>query len=104
MLVIVVALLAVVGFAGYRTAHNQAQAQEQARSMAARVEAAIQKTEAFFESLGVPTRLSKYEGIAADTPQVVAAKLESRGSTKLGERQDIEPSVVAAILSRSLAA
>jgi len=70
----------------------------------ARVEAAIQKTEAFFESLGVPTRLSKYEGIAADTPQVVAAKLESRGSTKLGERQDIEPSVLAEILSRSLAA
>jgi NADP-dependent alcohol dehydrogenase len=69
-----------------------------------RMEAAIQKTEAFFESLGVPTRLSKYEGIAADTPQVVAAKLESRGSTKLGERQDIEPSVVAEILSRSLAA
>ena len=41
VLVIVVALLAVVGFAGYRTAHNQAQAQEQARSMAARVEAAM---------------------------------------------------------------
>ena len=39
--VIVVALLAVVGFAGYRTANNQAQAQEQARSMAARVEAAM---------------------------------------------------------------
>jgi NADP-dependent alcohol dehydrogenase len=69
-----------------------------------RVEAAIQKTEAFFESLGVPTRLSKYDGIAADTPQVVAAKLESRGSTKLGERQDIAPTVVAEILTRSLAA
>ena len=41
VLVIVVALLAVVGFAGYRTANNQAQAQEQARSMAARVEAAM---------------------------------------------------------------
>ncbi len=41
VLVIVVALLAVVGFAGYRTANNQAQGQEQARSMAARVEAAM---------------------------------------------------------------
>ena len=41
VLVIVVALLAVVGFAGYRTANNQAQGQAQARSMAARVEAAM---------------------------------------------------------------
>ena len=41
VLVIVVALLAVVGFAGYRTAHHQAQAQAQVRSMAARVEAAM---------------------------------------------------------------
>ncbi|MBP7544833.1 MAG: MCP four helix bundle domain-containing protein [Acidovorax sp.] len=41
VLVIVVALLAVVGFAGYRTADHQAQAQAQARSMAARVEAAM---------------------------------------------------------------
>ena len=41
VLVIVVALLAVVGFAGYRTANNQAQGQAQVRSMAARVEAAM---------------------------------------------------------------
>ena len=41
VLVIVVALLAVVGFAGYRTADHQAQAQAQVRSMAARVEAAM---------------------------------------------------------------
>ncbi len=41
VLVIVVALLAVVGFAGYRTADHQARAQAQVRSMAARVEAAM---------------------------------------------------------------
>jgi alcohol dehydrogenase YqhD (iron-dependent ADH family) len=60
--------------------------------------------EAFFESLGVPTRLMKYDGIAGDTPSKVAAILEQRGFTKLGERQDLTPKGVSQVLSMSLAA
>lgn len=69
-----------------------------------RIEAAIRKTEEFFESLGVPTRLAKYEGVKKDTPQLVASTLESRGMAKLGEQGEVTPAVVAEVLARSLAA
>lgn len=69
-----------------------------------RCEAAIQKTEAFFESLGLPTRLSQYPDVKPETPALVAKSLESNGAVKLGERQDITPRTVETILARSLAA
>lgn len=69
-----------------------------------RIEAAIRKTEEFFESLGVPTRLAKYDGVRAETPQLVASTLESRGMAKLGEQGEVTPAVVAEVLARSLAA
>jgi NADP-dependent alcohol dehydrogenase len=69
-----------------------------------RAEAAIRKTEEFYESLGIPTRLTQYGGVAPDTPDTVAAKLERRGMTKIGERGDVTPAKVREILSRSLAA
>lgn len=69
-----------------------------------RCEAAIRKTEEFFESLGLPTRLSRYPDVKPETPSLVAKQLESNGATKLGERQDITPKTVEEILSRSLAA
>lgn len=69
-----------------------------------RIEQAVAKTEEFFESMGLPTRLARYEGIEADTPQVVAGKLKSRGAAKLGEKGEIGPEKVAEILKRSMAA
>jgi len=71
---------------------------------AERIEAGIAKMEAFFESLGVPTRLARYEKIAADTPQQIAERLKSRGAVKLGEKGTVTPEVVEAILTNSLAA
>jgi NADP-dependent alcohol dehydrogenase len=50
----------------------------------ARVDAAIATTRAFFESLGVPTRLSAY-GLDADAIPPVLAQLERHGMTALGE-------------------
>ena len=65
-----------------------------------RIEAAIERTRQFFESLGVPTRLSAY-GIGDGTADAVAGRLEKRGMVALGERQDITPAQVREILARS---
>lgn len=69
-----------------------------------RIEAPIRRTEQFFESLGVPTRLSRYEGVGAETPREVAQRLKQRGMEKLGERGAVTPPVVEEVLQRSLAA
>ena len=69
-----------------------------------RIEAGIQKMEAFFETMGLPTRLARYDNVAADTPKTVATRLETRGMVKLGERGDVIPQTVTDILTRSLAA
>ncbi len=66
-----------------------------------RIDAAIAKTRAFFESLGVKTRLSDY-GIGDDVRERVAERFEKRGWRKLGERRDIGPREAAEILSYSL--
>lgn len=68
-----------------------------------RIEAAIVAMEKFYESLGVPTRMSQYP-VSADTPALVAQRLQSRGMTRLGERGDLNPDKVVALLARSLAA
>lgn len=54
----------------------------------ARIDAAIARTRDFFESLGVPTRLSGY-GIGADAIPALVAQLERHGMTALGERREI---------------
>ena len=54
----------------------------------ARIDAAIVRTREFFESLGVPTRLSSY-GIAADAIPALVTQLERHGMTALGERRDL---------------
>ncbi|HWQ55975.1 MAG TPA: iron-containing alcohol dehydrogenase [Bryobacteraceae bacterium] len=63
-----------------------------------RIDTAIARTRTFFESLGVPTRLSAY-GIPADTAQVVAGRFEKRGWTGIGERGDVGPAKVEEILA-----
>lgn len=53
-----------------------------------RIDAAIEATRHFFESLGVPTRLSAYKLDGSSIPDLIK-KLEEHGMTKLGEHSDI---------------
>ena len=55
----------------------------------ARIDAAIQRTREFFESLQVPTRLSDY-GIGTDAIPALVAQLERHGMVALGEHQDFD--------------
>lgn len=63
-----------------------------------RIQAAVKKTRDFFESVGVPARLSVY-GIGPEIGHEVAERLENRGWRALGERGDITPEVVREILA-----
>ncbi|HEY8117763.1 MAG TPA: iron-containing alcohol dehydrogenase [Methylophilaceae bacterium] len=54
----------------------------------ARIDAAIAKTRAFYESLGVKTRLSAYQ-IGHDAIPTLLKQLELHGMVKLGEHQDV---------------
>ena len=63
-----------------------------------RVEAAINKTRDFFESVGVRTHLSDY-GVSLETIPAVIKNLEKHGMTALGEHQDVSPQIVEQILA-----
>ena len=66
-------------------------------SEASRIDAAIERTRSFYESLGLRTRLRDYDvkpGVAAE----VAGRLKARGVVNFGERGDITPEVVERIL------
>jgi len=54
-----------------------------------RVAAAIAGTRAFFEAMGVATRLGAY-GVGPDSTAAVVAQLQAHGMTALGERQDLD--------------
>ncbi len=58
---------------------------------------AIEKTRAFFESVGVSTRLSAY-GVTTETIPTIVTRLSDRGMLPLGERQDITKESMAEIL------
>jgi len=64
------------------------------------VDAAIRKTTEFYESLGIPTKISDY-GLGYDTIDKIVARLEAKG-VNYGEHADITPTVVRQILERSL--
>lgn len=66
-----------------------------------RVTAAIEKTRAFFEQMGIPTRLKDY-GLGAKDIDVVVAQLEEHGMTQLGEQREITPAVSRRILEAAL--
>jgi NADP-dependent alcohol dehydrogenase len=66
-----------------------------------RIDRAIEQTRAFFESLGVPTRLTDYGVTAAHIDPLVAA-LEAHGMTALGEKREVTPAVSRAILETAL--
>ncbi len=66
-----------------------------------RVTAAIEKTRAFFEQMGIPTRLKDY-GLGAKDIDAVVSQLEEHGMTQLGEQRDITPAVSRRILEAAL--
>ena len=66
-----------------------------------RIDAAIDATSAFFEQLGIKTRLSDY-GIAAAEIELIVSALQEHGMTGLGEHKDITPTDVRRILEASL--
>jgi NADP-dependent alcohol dehydrogenase len=66
-----------------------------------KIDAAIAKTRAFFESVGVHTRLKDYGVDGVEVGTKIAQRFEQRG-WKLGERQKVGPEQVGQILSYSL--
>jgi len=61
-------------------------------------QAAIEKTEDFFQRMGLPTRLSAYQLDAHLVADGVAAQLTRHGRVKLGEHLDLTPDDCRAIL------
>ncbi|MFN3197193.1 MAG: iron-containing alcohol dehydrogenase [Bradymonadia bacterium] len=59
---------------------------------------AIDRTRRFFESLGVPTRLSAYD-IDASAIDALVGRLEAHGMVALSERGDITPAISREILA-----
>ena len=66
-----------------------------------RIDAAITRTESFFTSLGVETRLSEHGVKAADIDRVVA-NLKKHGMTALSETKDLDLDVARKILETAL--
>src|SRR5690606_71711 len=58
----------------------------------ARIDAAIARTVAFFESVGVPTRLSAYQ-LDGEAVDAVVKALTEHGMVKLGEQRAITPEI-----------
>ena len=66
-----------------------------------RIDAAIERTRAFFEAMGVKTKLSDY-GLSARIIPEVAEKLRQHWQVPLGEHRDVTPEVAAEILELAL--
>lgn len=66
-----------------------------------RITAAIEAARNFFESLGIPTRLSAY-GVGVDAIDALVEQLQAHGMTKLGEYGDITPEVSRRVLVAAL--
>ena len=64
-------------------------------------EDAIKEMEAFFHSLGVPTKLSDYTE-EKSAPESIAKTFEKRAWHGLGERQDIDPKRVKEIVEKAI--
>ena len=60
--------------------------------------AAIAKTEAFFQSVGVPTRFDDYGIVASEAATKIAARFESRGLKGMGEHGSVGVSQIKALL------
>ena len=66
----------------------------------ARIDEAIRRTEEFFHSLGIVTRLSDY-GVGQDTVDEIVRRFTERGAV-WGERHDVTPDKVRKILEMAL--
>ena len=67
----------------------------------ARIDQAIARTRAFFEGVGIGTRLSDY-GLGTEAVDAVVAQLTAHGMVALGEQRSITPEVSRAILLAAL--
>ena len=70
-------------------------------SLEERAKKAIDKTEYFFQSLDIPTRISEYATDYSETAVKVSSALENRGWTALGEHKNVTPDAVKAIVEAS---
>ena len=66
-----------------------------------KINQAISKTRAFFESLGIKTRLSDY-GVSADKIPALVEQLKAHGMTSLSETGAITPEISRKILENAL--
>lgn len=65
------------------------------------IDAAIENTRRFFESMQLKTRLGEYGLTAAHIPEILE-QLEKHNMVKLGERRDVTPEVVRQVLELCL--
>jgi NADP-dependent alcohol dehydrogenase len=63
---------------------------------------AILKTEAFFQSLGVKTRISDYAENCQETPAIIKHRFETRNWVAMGEKQAITPDDVEQIVKNAI--
>ena len=70
-------------------------------SLEERAKKAIDKTEYFFQSLDIPTRISEYATDYSETAEKVSSALENRGWTALGEHKNVTPDAVKDIVEAS---
>lgn len=66
-----------------------------------RAEAAIAKTEEFFHSLGIATKLSEYTDVYSGTAQAISKRFTERGWSGIGEKHDLTPSDVEKVVEMS---
>ncbi len=66
-----------------------------------RIDQAIERTRAFFESVGIATRLQDY-GVGAEAVDAVVAQLTAHKMVALGEQRSITPEVSRAIVQGAL--
>ena len=63
---------------------------------------AIQETESFFQSLGIPTKVSEYTEVTSNLPQRIKQIFVDRGWIAMGEKQAITPDDVEQIVHNSI--
>ena len=66
-----------------------------------RAQQAIDKTESFFHSLGIKTKLSEYTADYSGTAEKIGDVFEARGWMGLGEHHDLGPAEVKQIVAMS---
>ena len=91
--------IVLLGVWRHKLAQKRAKLEQYGRRVwnVATAEEAIEKTEAFFQALGMPTRLSDYQITAADAAEKVRARFAQRQAA-YGEHADFGPPDASAVL------